>query len=282
MRSPLIFIGLALVIGVGIGVIIQNNPEAPGSTTTPSFDNTAIVANVPNEVISPNSALATADISELSHRLEEEIQARKALEQRLETLSQQITALDIKPTSTPDMNPSDQTANAGEQGANWFNEQALLDNGMDSSQANELKVYFEQLEMERLYLRDQSVREDWNREQLREAMQKLAGKEDELKNRLGESAYDAYLYASGQSNRVAVTSVLASAPAGTAGILAGDQIIRYDNQRIYDWQDLREATASGNMNETVAVEVERNGETMQFYLARGPLGIRMNSVSVEP
>jgi S1-C subfamily serine protease len=76
--------------------------------------------------------------------------------------------------------------------------------------------------------------------------------------------------------------VLESAQAGTAGIKPGDHIIRYDNQRIYNWRDLREATAGGSISDTVALEVEREGETIEFYLARGPLGIRMDSVSVAP
>jgi len=131
-------------------------------------------------------------------------------------------------------------------------------------------------------LRDQSIREKWSSEKLREAMQALESKEDELKNQLSETAYDAYLYASGRPNRVAVTSVLENAQAGLMGIKSGDHIIRYDNQRIYNWFDLREATASGNISDMVELQVERDDKMIQFYLTRGPLGIRMNSVSVAP
>ena len=154
--------------------------------------------------------------------------------------------------------------------------------GMGSSQASELKGHFEQLEMERLYLRDRSTRESWSREKYREAVQALDSKEGELENQLGESMYDSYLYASGRPNRVSVTSVFQSAQAGIAGIVSGDHIIRYDSQRIYNGFDLREATTDGNAGDSVALEVERDGKTIQFYLVRGPLGIRMNSVSVAP
>ena len=153
---------------------------------------------------------------------------------------------------------------------------------MESVQAAQLKVFFEQLEMERLYLRDQSAREAWDRARLREEMRRLDSKEESLRDQLGDSAYDAYLYASGQPNRVAVTSVLASAQAGQVGIAAGDHILRYDNQRVYNWRDLRTATTSGDISDVVEIEVDRDGETLQFYLARGPLGIRMNSLSVAP
>ena len=101
-------------------------------------------------------------------------------------------------------------------------------------------------------------------------------------NQLSEAEYDSYLYASGQTNRVAVTSVLESAPAATAGIEPGDHIIRYDNQPIYNWRELREATSNGQIGETIAVEIDRDGDIVELYLARGPLGIRMNSLSVAP
>ena len=76
--------------------------------------------------------------------------------------------------------------------------------------------------------------------------------------------------------------MLESAQAGQAGIRSGDYIMRYDNERIYNWRDLRSATTSGEISDTIEVEVERDGETLRFYLARGPLGIRMNSLRIAP
>jgi hypothetical protein len=235
----------------------------------------------------PDAGRAAADIAELDRLLKKEIRARQALEQKLEKLSRQMTELGIGSKSLNENGELEQVAVSDESsGSNrdkdWFDEQALIDGGMNISQAGELKHNFEQLELERLYLRDQSIREEWNREKLNEAMRALSLKEDEFKNQLSESDYDAYLYASGQTNRVEVTSVFASAEAGTAGILSGDHIVRYDNQRIYNGFELRQATTSGSIEEMVALEVERDGETLQFYLPRGPRGIRMNSVSVAP
>ena len=287
MKTPLIYISLALALGVVIGVFIQSDSETPDLTTTTPIENTAIVASDRNTTKNSGTDHGSADVSELNRLLQREIRARQLLEQKFEALSRQIANLDSNMRSFKETNDSEQVANNGDSDVsgsddNWFNEQALIDSGMASSQASELKTYFEQLEMERLYLRDQSIRESWDRAKYREAMQTLAGKEDDLKSRLSESAYDAYLYASGQTNRVAVTSVLASAQAGTAGIISGDHIIRYDNQRIYSGFDLREATSQGSIDDTVALEVERDGKIFQFYLPRGPLGIRMNSVSIAP
>jgi len=287
LNKSLFFIALVLVIGVVIGVFIQSKFESPDIEKTSLNQSTAIVASDQNSTKYSVTENGSVDISKLNQLLNKEIRARQALEQKLETLNRQMANLESIVQSFKQANDSEQVANevnpdVSDPDDKWFNEQALIESGMASSQALELKLFFEQLEMERLYLRDQSIREGWDRAKYREAMQTLSSQEDDLRNRLSESEYDAYLYASGQTNRVVVTSVLASAQAGTAGIISGDQIIRYDNQRIYNGFDLREATAGGSIEDTVALEVERDGETLQFYLPRGPLGIRMNSVSVAP
>ncbi|MCF6337467.1 MAG: PDZ domain-containing protein, partial [Gammaproteobacteria bacterium] len=61
-----------------------------------------------------------------------------------------------------------------------------------------------------------------------------------------------------------------------------DQILRYDNQRIYNGRDLRNATTQGDINETITIEIMRDNRRMEFYVQRGPLGIRMSPVSVAP
>ncbi len=287
MRTHLIIISLALVTGVAIGIFSQNDTETSVVTIPAPNQNTFIVSTDQKAGNNLGTDRSGADIAELNRLLQNEIKARQNLAQRVETLVQQMNSFrnDLQ---------SSERAISSEQGGDdresdlpvtyrgGFNEQALIDRGMNSSQASELKIYFEQLEMDRLYLRDQSIRESWGREKLAEAMQALESREDDLKSQLGESTYDAYLYAAGRSNRVEVTSVLEKGQAGMAGIMSGDQITRYDNQRIYNGFDLREATASGNIGDSVEVEIVRDGRTMQFYLVRGPLGIRMNSVSAAP
>lgn len=287
MQSPVIYISLALAVGVAVGVMIPNGSDSPDLTVTTSINNTATMAGDGNSADEFDSARFVADIAELERLLQYEINARQDLEKKFELLSQKGASFDsgsqsFLETASTESVSIDGEADVSTADSGWFNEQALIDSGMGSSQASELKGHFEQLEMERLYLRDRSIRESWSREKYREAVQSLDSKEGELENQLGESMYDSYLYASGRPNRVSVTSVFPSAQAGIAGIVSGDHIIRYDNQRIYNGFDLREATTGGIAGDTVALEVERDGKTIQFYLVRGPLGIRMNSVSVAP
>lgn len=285
---------IALIVvaaaGVGIGLLLQP-PHAPHGTTT----------SVP-AATSPNSDTVPADIdtdnpdvAALHTLLQQEIKARQALEQKVTALSDQLARITNHKSSPSSQQTAEQsasqsetqgeeaTAAGAEQSETWFNQQALLDAGLGDAEAERLKLFYEDMEMQRLYLRDRAIREGWaGSRRFRDELQQLNGQEEELRNQLSEAAYDAYLYASGQPNRVVVQSVLASAPAATAGIQAGDHVLRYDNKRIYGWRELREATAEGNINDTVAIEVERNGQRMQLFVPRGPLGIRMTSASEAP
>ncbi len=286
LQTPLVTLSLAVVFGIAIGLMMADDSDSPtASVQTPEVDQAMPAGSAAAENFDAAERTATS-IGELSRLLQNEISARQALAQKLETLSRQVAALDSAAGLDATALSADQPVAGADDSelpeAGWFDQQALLDSGMNSSLANELKLTFEQLEMERLFLRDRAAREGWDREQMRSELQALESREDELRERLGETAYDAYLYASGQTNRVAVTSVLASAQAGQAGIKSGDHILRYDSQRIYNWMDLRAATTSGDISDTVPVEVERDGETLQFYLARGPLGIRMDALRVAP
>jgi hypothetical protein len=286
LQTSLVAVGLALVFGIAVGMMISDGPEAPAAKPqTPEIEQSTAAPEVAGENADTH-ARAEPGISELNRLLQNEIRARRALQRKLEALERQVAALDRdKMLGTSQEAVEQESGDAdhiGLPGQGWFDQQALLDSGMDGSLVSELKSTFERLEMERLYLRDQAAREGWDRERIRNEMQLLESTEDDLRERLGESAYDAYLYASGQTNRVAVSSVLESAQAGQAGIKPGDHIIRYDSQPIYNWMELRSATTSGNIGDSVEVEVDRDGETLQFYLMRGPLGIRMDALRVAP
>ena len=284
MQAPLIYVALAAAAGIGVGVMLGQ--QSATSESVPVAAGQAEAANAGDSAASRDTAAPAVvlDLTELQRSQQDEIRARRALEKKLDHLVRRVAEMGAAMEASPGTVAADDAATNDSEvtGQAWFDEQALIEGGMDSAQASQLKAYFEQLEMERLYLRDQAAREGWDRARLRDEFRQLDDKEESLRDQLGESAYDAYLYASGQSNRIAVTSVLASAQAGQAGIEAGDHILRYDNQRVYNWRDLRTATTSGDISDVVEVEVDRDGETLQFYLARGPLGIRMDSLSVAP
>ena len=65
MQSPVIYISLALAVGVAVGVMIQNGFETPDLAVTTSINNTATIAGDGNSVDEFDSARFVADIAEL-------------------------------------------------------------------------------------------------------------------------------------------------------------------------------------------------------------------------
>ena len=99
---------------------------------------------------------------------------------------------------------------------------------------------------------------------------------ESLRESLDESDFDLYLYATGQPNRVVVSSVMDGSAAATNGLEPDDVIFRYAGERVFNTRELRDKTAAGLAGETVPVEVLRGGELLLYYLPRGPIGVRLN------
>jgi hypothetical protein len=293
MRATLISLTLAVAIGVIIGLLLQ--PPAAGPRAS-SDSGQAPAAKLSDQQTSGDDSDAnpatgpTPTLAELARQLHQESAARQALQREVKSLRQQLARLAPATDSPVGDNAGDNAGAAGSQaagdsgdGSSWFNQQALIDAGMEQDAAEQLKARFEKVELEKLYLRDRAVREGWaGGRRFRNALEKIEAQTEGLKDELDEKTYAAYLYAAGQPNRVAVQSVLDGSAASSAGLQPGDQILQYADQRIYNWRDLRQATTEGDINNSVAVKVLRDGTTLELYVQRGPLGIRMSSLSVAP
>lgn len=94
-----------------------------------------------------------------------------------------------------------------------------------------------------------------------------------LRDELGDADYERYLEALDRPTRVAVRDVLASSPAEKAGLQPGDEITSYDGRRVFDVRDLSRLSFEGQAGDTVTLEIVRDGQPMQIYVPRGPLGI---------
>jgi TolA-binding protein len=102
---------------------------------------------------------------------------------------------------------------------------------------------------------------------------RLANPESTLRGEIGDAEYEQYRRALGLTTSVGVRNVLASSPAETAGLRAGDEIVSYAGTRVFDMGDLNRLTFEGNAGQPVLVEVLRDGQRMQLMLPRGPVGI---------
>jgi len=94
-----------------------------------------------------------------------------------------------------------------------------------------------------------------------------------LRAEIGDSQYEQYLQANHRPTEVLVGNVLESSPGQRAGLQPGDQIVRYDGNRVFDVSDLNQQTMLGEPGESVVVDITRDGIPMQLVMPRGPIGV---------
>ncbi len=97
--------------------------------------------------------------------------------------------------------------------------------------------------------------------------------EQALRSELGDADYERYLQSMGRLTTVPVAGVLEGSPAQRSGLAAGDEIVAYSGQRVFDITELNELVLRGVPGESVVVDVRRNGQNLQLVMPRGPLGI---------
>lgn len=288
-------------VGVIIGLLIQKSgDDTDNVTNTVPASNTQVSLN-PSSESQPQPAATTqlADLKDEMYELtalrelvQKEVQARKELQTQLDEVTARLESLESSQVSEP-ANTQQASGNStiirttnNRQGVNrpgWINAQALLDAGLDEFQANKIRQVYEDVEMQRLYLRDRAIREGWiGDERYRQEREQLDSRLESLRDELSEKEYDAYLFATGRPNRVIIQSTLSTSPARDAGIKTGDNVIRYNNIRIYTWADLRNATTQCTTDSMVEVELERNGQRQRVFVPCGPLGVRLDNASVQP
>jgi C-terminal processing protease CtpA/Prc len=96
---------------------------------------------------------------------------------------------------------------------------------------------------------------------------------DALREELGDADYERYLEANNRSTSISISSVIDSSPAQAAGLRSGDEIVRYDGERVFSMTDLTQQAIEGVPGQNVAVDIVRNGVPMQVVMPRGPVGI---------
>ena len=94
-----------------------------------------------------------------------------------------------------------------------------------------------------------------------------------LREELGDADFERYLIANNRSTNITVSSVIESSPAQSAGLQPGDEIVRYDGERVFNMTDLTQRTMDGAAGQNVIVDIMRNGQPMQIVMPRGPVGI---------
>lgn len=113
-----------------------------------------------------------------------------------------------------------------------------------------------------------------------DVMDAVSNPQSILRAEMGDDAYARYLAAQGQPTAIRITQVLGGSPANDAGLRAGDELISYNGERVFNVMELRNGTMQGQPGEDVVVEIERDGVRMQLTLPRGPIGITGSGANV--
>jgi hypothetical protein len=315
MKRTILLTSLALAAGVGLGLAASvffsereipspssavadpnNTNPLPGSRSKESVFSVALedtFSPVPDRGVARETdgevitSTAPGDgshsIASMTAKLLEERTARRKLEKRLEDLRAALDRMDRRLTALARRNAAQNPPQTGAANNAGVNVVSLVEAGFNEPEAQMIAQRWGEQQMDVLYLRDQATREGWaNSPRFREAARDLLNGVSSLRAELSEDDYDRFLYATGQPNRIAVTSVLESSPAREYGLQPGDLIVSYDGVPIRSPRDVRDATINGAPGELITMQLLRDGQPIEVALPRGPIGIRMDSVSVAP
>lgn len=271
-------------------------PPPPSAAAAPSGRGFPVAAT--------RVARAGADLAQRVHELEErlarEAEDRQHLQARLDEVTAQLAALGGGQAAAPAAAPAEPVAAppaavaAEADGAPASTappidyskselERGLIAAGLDANAAADVKRHSDSLAMAEMYLRDQASRENWlDTPRFKEEMAAIEAQRYDIRNELGDEAYDRYLYALGQTNRVRVDDVMTDSPAADAGLQTGDMILRYGDTRVFAPDELVAQTRRGTPGEVVRLVVIRQGELLTVEVPRGPLGLRIAATQSTP
>jgi hypothetical protein len=223
----------------------------------------------------------TSEIARLQQQLALAEEERVWLDERVAALEAVIGELRTDAaitTGKPTAEANQTAASAPTQRTLRTSVEALIAAGIPVEQATWIQARLDEYDLKQLYLQDRASREGWlktpryhkERRQYRNAFQ-------ELRPEIGDDAYDRMLYTLGRANRVMVRDIMQNSPGEQYGLRANDRIIEYDGQRVFTSQELTTLIAGGTAGEQVLVRVQREGQQFDFYLPRGPIGVRLAS-----
>lgn len=265
---------LAWFLAGGKGLSTDGQPgQASGG-------NSAAALNNPFSPLTDNARLG---------RLEDDVeQIKQQLTQIEQMLSELQSQAAVEADTTNAMSAQQQAATAGENMSSLLNQRLFnLDNlirgGIDPAIAEDLVRRKNRVELKRLQLQDKARRENYlNTQRYYDELEAINSQDISLRDELGEDEYDRYLFNSRLTNRVRVNSVMLGSAAEEAGIRKNDIILSYDNRRVFNWQELKQATAEGQLGEYVSITILRDGSVFSFNVPRGPLGVQLGVARLEP
>ena len=211
----------------------------------------------------------------------------EALTSRLKTLESRVAFLEeaagdtrgddpAEPLDAPDVRPAAVQSPSAQSNA-------LAAAGFEQSRVDDILRLHSQHQLERLEIQDLATREGWrDTPEFRQALRAVGDRTSGVRAELSDVEYDRYLFALGLSNRVELQTIIPEGEAELAGMLPGDVISAYAGERVFRVRELQAATSAGERGELVPVQIVRDGEALELYVPRGPLGVTITGEVVRP
>ena len=277
-KTSLLFYGLLFLILCVSGTLIALNASKEDSGTTES-STSAINSINDAPIFEPNPWKTTDQKKTLTAELTLFKNKLERLEERILELeqSEQLEAAEADNESEQLTSPTSPQHNKA------LSTDLLIEAGISDSRAAEIIRHRNSIELKKLELNDKATREGYKGSaRYRRELSELTKALKPLRSELGDEAFDYYLYASGQTNRVEVLSVMQNSAAEQTGLQPGDYIHSYDQIRMFNWIELKRATAEGELGEYVSIDIIRDGQQFNLWVPRGPLGVMLGTASEAP
>lgn len=277
MLKAALFIVLGVVAGAGLATLLDREPMPDVGLGATVLDTDAGGDRDLNRRL---AALEAALVAETAHR--ESLEANLSrLEEQLAGFASQETedatavaelneGIVINPAIEGIMGPRGARFAAMREMRSPENRQSrLIEAGFSPEQAQSLIEREAQIRMDMMNASYEARRQGERFNPFEIQLEAQA----ELRTELGTDAYERYLEATGQPTSVNVFEVIDNSAGQTAGLQPGDEIVGYNGERVFNLRDLEAQTIAGEPGETVPVDILRDGQPMQIYMPRGPLGI---------
>jgi len=281
-KNTIIIASGFLLTGFISAYFIFGYPTESGSR---SDNNNSIVTSSDGTVVTNPFSAKDGDIQvgERLNYLENEISSVKQQLQKMNLTLQELTKTsDANPViSHPEEINRNRIASALTQ--RLYSLDNLIRGGIDSSLAEDIVRRKNSIELKRLALQDRATRDGYlNTQRYFDELVEINEQDITLREELGDVRYDEYLFNSKQNNRIRISSVMLGSAAEQVGIQKGDIVLSYNNNRVFNWQELKDATSEGKLGEYVSISIYRNGEIYSFSVPRGPLGVQLGAARLEP
>lgn len=276
----------AIFLSIGfVSAYVIFNHEAPNPVKS-----TSVSTDINNDTDSPVSSENNQRLADLEAELSHVKQQLEQIKLTVNDLSSNnITSLDdLSGTTESDFLASALTSATNNRYATNYNQRvynvdSLIQGGIAPGLAEDIVRRKNSIELKRLELQDHATRDGYlNTQPYLDELEEINRTDISLREELGDQSYDEYLYNSKQNNRVRIASVMLGSPAELAGLEKNDTVLSYDNKRMFDWQELKDATAQGALGEYVSLSVYREGEIYSFSVPRGTLGVQLGATRLAP